>query len=207
MKDSLSTRGAQVIAQWLQEARNGSKEALAEAFSYCRRYLRQRLRCEIPRDLQAKFGDSDLAQAAFLEVQEAFTEFQGTTPKEFVAWLFQILLHQASNFRRHYRGTKKRAVGRELSLETCKKDDRLREQLLIRAPAPDLTLARREEDEALHQALAKLPPRCREVVYLHGREDKSFPEIGMHLNLSDEAVRKIWVRSIAILKGQLTSYD
>jgi DNA-directed RNA polymerase specialized sigma24 family protein len=112
MKESLSETDAQVVAAWLREARDGSTDALAEAFNYCQRYLSRRIRREIPRELQSKFGESDLLQAAYVVVQEAFADFQGATPREFLSWLFQITLHQASNFRRYYRDTKKRAVGR-----------------------------------------------------------------------------------------------
>src|SRR5437868_8309376 len=102
-------------AQWLPEARAGSREALGQVLEACRGYLLLIARQELEPALQAKGGPSDLVQQTFLEAQRDFESFRGTTPSALLAWMQQLLLNNLGNLRRDY-GRDKRLVRREVRL-------------------------------------------------------------------------------------------
>jgi DNA-directed RNA polymerase specialized sigma24 family protein len=62
-------------------------------------------------------GASDLVQDTFLEAHQDFSHFHGTGERELLAWLTKILTNRLCNNVRHYRGTLKRDIEREESLE------------------------------------------------------------------------------------------
>src|SRR5262245_17294596 len=101
----------------LAAARGGSREALGEALEACRAYLLHVAQRELAPALQAKGGASDLVQETFLDAQRDFHRFHGGSEEELLAWLRQVLRHKLANFTRHYRGTDKRAVAREVALQ------------------------------------------------------------------------------------------
>ena len=68
-------------------------------------------------DLRPKVGTSDLVQDTFLEAHQDFSHFHGTGERELLAWLTKILTNRLCNNVRHYRGTLKRDIEREESLE------------------------------------------------------------------------------------------
>src|SRR5262245_66692989 len=87
------------LEQLLQAARAGSTEALGRVFEGCRHYLLLVANEGLESDLRAKAGASDLVQDTFLEAQQAFIRFQGTSERDLLAWLRQILLYTLGNFR------------------------------------------------------------------------------------------------------------
>src|SRR5437764_1298683 len=103
-------------ARVLASARSGSAEALGRALETCRGYLLLVAERNLDPVLRAKGGASDLVQETFMEAQRDFAQFQGTTEAELLAGLRRMLLNNVGNFARRYRGTDKRAVGREVGL-------------------------------------------------------------------------------------------
>src|SRR5436190_16314301 len=102
--------------QQLAQARAGSTEAMGNVLEACRGYLQLVAGGRLDATLQAKGGASDMIQETFLEAQRDFGQFHGTSEAELLAWLRRLLLNNLSNFARHYRGTDKRAVGREVAV-------------------------------------------------------------------------------------------
>jgi RNA polymerase sigma-70 factor (ECF subfamily) len=188
---------------WLPAARAGSREALGELLEACRRYLLRIAQQELDPELQAKGGASDLVQETFLEAQRDFPRFQGNTEAELLAWLRQLLRFHLSKFQRQYRGTKKRQVRREVALDAA-------ELSLERAggpgagtPTPSDEAIQHEEDQALQQALTRLPDDYRRVILLRHQEERSLEEIGQIMQRSAEAVRKLWARAVERLQEEI----
>src|SRR6476469_3978998 len=105
---------ARGFAEWLPAARGGSAQALGEALEACRVYLQAIAERELDPELRAKGGASDLVQETFLEAHKDFAQFKGDTEDALLAWLRRMLLNNLANFRRRYRGTRKRRAGREV---------------------------------------------------------------------------------------------
>src|SRR5689334_17657836 len=82
----------------------------------CRHFLLTIANAELPADLRAKGGASDLVQDSLLAAHTARRQFRGRTVAELRAWLRGILRNELSAFRRSYRGTAARDVAREVPL-------------------------------------------------------------------------------------------
>jgi RNA polymerase sigma-70 factor (ECF subfamily) len=194
------------IVQWIESARQGSPAALGQILEYCRPYLLAVANEQLESDLQAKAGASDLVQDTFVEAHSGFAAFRGRSEEELLTWLRQILLHNLANFRRQYRGTEKRQVQREVSLDTAPAEQLLGE-LEDEGSSPSAQARARERDAALERALAQLSETHRQVVQWHSLERCSFEVIGQRLNSSAEAARKLWTRAIEKLQHILGPGD
>src|SRR5436305_5046457 len=104
------------VDAWLAAARGGSEEALGQALQACRFYLLLIAERELDPGVRAKGGASDLVQQTFLEAQQDFGRFGGTSGQELRVWLRRLLLNNLANFERHYRQTAKRQSDREQPL-------------------------------------------------------------------------------------------
>jgi RNA polymerase sigma-70 factor (ECF subfamily) len=190
-------------SHWLPAARAGSSEALGQALEVCRRYLLHIAQQQLDPDLRAKGGASDLVQWTFLEAQRDFAHFQGDSNTEWKAWLRRLLIDNLANFTRHYRGTAKRQVGREVALDAGSSGDSPGAGLYAATASPSAAAMAHERAAALQRALAKLPEDYRQVITLRQLEERSFEEIGPLMHRSPDAARKLWTRAIDCLRQEL----
>jgi RNA polymerase sigma-70 factor (ECF subfamily) len=188
--------------QLLAAARAGSREALGQALETCRNYLLLIAGRQLDPDLHAKGGASDLVQETFLEAQRDFARFQGTSEGELLAWLRQILLNNVGNFTRRYRGTGKRAVGREVVIPA--EDSAAAPGAVLPDPllTPSSEAVEREQAEAVQRALGRLPEEYRRAIVLRYVEGRSFEDIGQRLGRSPDAARKLWSRAMERLRQE-----
>lgn len=196
---------SQQMEQWFQEARGGSTEALGRLLEACRPYLLLIANQQLQPDVQRKVAPSDLVQETFLKAQQHFERFQGTTEEELLAWLRRILCNDLLNTVRHYAGTDKRQVGREVELAPEDSSDVPTNNLVDSAPSPGSDLIAREEAGEVRQALARLTEDYRQVILWRNWERLSFEEIGQRLGRSAEAARKLWTRAVDELARMLES--
>lgn len=185
---------------WLQLAQRGHVEALGRVLELCRRYLLQIANSELDSRLQAKLGASDVVQETFLEAQRIFHRFQGDSLDELRAWLRAILLNKMADEDRHFRGTAKRSLEKEVALGTPGAGLVDPE---FPAPTPSHVLMQREQALALTEALERLPAHYRQVIIWRQIEDLSFEQIAERLERSVDAVRKLWWRAIQQLQLEL----
>lgn len=191
------------VVRWLADARTGSGEALGQALETCRRYLMLVAQRELAPDLQAKGSASDLVQQTFLEAHRDFAQFHGTTEEELLAWLRQLLLHQVGKLARQYRGTAKRSIDREVSLQEDSDSSGPTVAPYANAPSPSDEAMAHEDDQALQQALERLPEDYRRVIVLRYLEERTFEEIGPLMQRSPDAARKLWARAVERLQQEL----
>ncbi len=193
------------IEVWIGQARGGSTAALGALIEHCRQYLLAVANHELPPELRAKLGASDLVQDTALEIQAGFGRFSGERQEEFLAWARGILIHNASNARRQYRETAKRQISREVSLD----DDNswLKSDLVARDATPGAAALIGERAALVETAVQRLPSHFREVIYLRHRDRRSLAEIGQKLGRTSEAIRKLWQRAIERLSDELDLPD
>ena len=193
------------IGHWLSKAKSGSSDAVEQLLVHCRNYLLLVANRELDADLKGKFGASDLVQESLLEAHRDFDQFEGTSEADILAWLRKILLNNLGEQRKRFKGTQKRDVGREQSLEheitvsRCNgvhtSDSSLIGKLILN-----------ERQEALERAIANLPLQYRDALLMRHREGCSFEEIGQRTDRSPDAARKLWARAVEYLKQNLRSY-
>jgi len=191
------------MADWLPAARSGSREALGQALEACRVYLQVVAERELNDDLRAKGGASDLVQQTFLEAQQDFGRFHGDTEDALLAWLRKMLLNNLSNFRRHYQGTAKRQINREIGLAIEDSAQQAAGEPAANIATPSRQMIAAEDDEELRQAIERLPPDYQEVIRLRYEEDRPFDEIGRRMARSENAVQKLWLRAVERLQNDL----
>jgi RNA polymerase sigma-70 factor (ECF subfamily) len=192
-----------IVGQWLPAARAGSSTALGQALEACRAYLLTVANRQLDAELQAKGGPSDLVQETFLEAQRDFARFHGDSGAELLAWLRQLLLHNLANFKRRYRGTGKRQVGREVVLQSDTPSGDLGGGVAADTPTPSKQAAAEEQAQAVERALQRLPDNYRQVILWRYREGRSFAEIAQLMGSSENAVRKLWFRGIERLQREM----
>jgi RNA polymerase sigma-70 factor (ECF subfamily) len=189
------------IARWLPEARAGSRQALGDMLEAYRAYLLLIANRQLDPDLRVKGGASDLVQETFLEAQRDFAQFQGDNGDELQAWLRQLLLHNLANFARRYRDAGKRAIGREVALDTP--SGAQERGLPADTPSPSGQAMAREQAETVLQALNRLPDDYRQVIVWRYQEGRSFEEIADKLGRSENAARKLWFRAVERLEEEM----
>jgi RNA polymerase sigma-70 factor (ECF subfamily) len=182
----------EMIAQ-INAARNGSPAALGPLLEAYRPFLHMLAEKNLPADLQAKAGISDLVQETYAEAHLDFAQFQGRSEAELAGWLEQILRNNIANFVGRFRGTDKRRVDREVSLQGLAGNR-------IQIPAPEATPSaeamKNETAEALTEALARLPEDYRLVIELRHQQNLTFAEVAAQMERSEAAVRKLWARAL-----------
>jgi RNA polymerase sigma-70 factor (ECF subfamily) len=132
---------------------------------------------------------ADMVQEAFLRLLRA--------PREDVCDLRSYLFRTAGNLAvDDARRQRRNALGKAVELD---------ETIADPAPLPDAILISREEFQALHAALAELPPRCREVLILHKFEGLSYAEIAERLGIAKNTVMAHMVKAVSGLKVRFSA--
>jgi RNA polymerase sigma-70 factor (ECF subfamily) len=188
----------------LAAAREGSQAALGVLFESCRNYLLLIANRDLGRDIQAKIGASDLVQETFLQAQQIFDRFDGSSRTELAAWLAQILEFKLAQTKRRFVGTRMRDINREETLRSVNEAD-IRDPRALEQPSPIEVAAQFEELERLQAALDRLPADYRLVIELRKLRDQSFAEIGRALNRTPDAARSTFVRALLRLGKELRS--
>jgi RNA polymerase sigma-70 factor (ECF subfamily) len=193
---------AQDAVTLIQAARAGSREALGNVLETYRNYLLLIAERELGDDLRAKGGASDLVQEAFLEAHKDFAQFQGQTEADLRSWLRTLLLNRLSKFARRYRQTQKRGIGSEERLD-ANQDRGI--GLAADQPTPSKMLMAGEHAQAVQLALERLPKDYRDVILLRYQEQLTFEEVGLRMQRSADAARKLWWRALVRLQEELES--
>lgn len=190
------------LEAWIAAARGGDRAALARALLSFRDYLLLVANQGLDPTLQAKEGASDLVQETFLQAQQRILSYRGRSANEWRSWLRTILIRHLANERRHFQGTAKRKVHREIPV---KEWNRL--HVAASEETPSSEIARREREAAVVAAVARLPERYRDVVVWHQQKQLTFAEIGRRRGISAEAARKLWMRALAHLRRELGAFN
>jgi RNA polymerase sigma-70 factor (ECF subfamily) len=190
----------------LTAARRGSQPALGRLFEIARAHLLFLAENELPSSIRAKIGASDIVQDTAYDAHRGFAGFSGTTSEEFIAWLRAILQHNVIDAVRRFEGSRKRDVGRELTLRSHHESggnggDHV--PISLCSKPPDRSAIRREDSAAILAAVARLPDDYRMVLELRYWEGLTFQEIGVRVGRSGEAVRKLWYRGVRQLQCDL----
>lgn len=193
------------IRDLLAAARSGRPDAVGQIFEAARCHLLQLAARELPAELRAKIGPSDLVQETAVDMHRDFAQFTGTTAEECFAWLREILRHNVIDAVRHYRESLKRNVTLEVSLTSPPACNNA--ALVERTRQPDGSAIRREEAATLNDVLGRLPAEYRRVLQLRYWSGMSFVDMAPLLDRSPDAVRKLWYRAVERLQNELAAAD
>jgi RNA polymerase sigma-70 factor (ECF subfamily) len=189
------------VNELIARARQGDAACRDRLFEICRNYLGYAARAQVETWLRVKVDASDLVQQTMLEAHRDFERFEGATEQEWMGWLKRILSHNVHDYVRHYRGTEKRQVGREV---------RFRDPADTHAPGvaepadpggtPSQEFVRLDDELRVTCALAELPPDYQEVIVLRNLQRLPFNEVAERMGRSRPAVQMLWMRAIKKLQ-------
>jgi len=185
---------AEVMGQWIAEARRGSRAALDQLFEACLPYLSIAAHQDLGTSLRSRIDAADVVQETLIEACRDFRYFRGKTEKSLFAWLRQILHNNLTNERRRHISAAMRSIRCEVPLNKAVLN-RLQDIAQSEWASPREQAQTQERNEALERALRKLPEHYRQVLLLHTWEELTFAQIGERLNCSAEAARKLWGRA------------
>ena len=193
------------IELMLSRARGGDRSQLGHLFEACRSYLGVIARAQVEPWMQAKVDASDIVQQTLLEAHRDFGRFQGKSGAEWIAWLREILSHNAADFVRQYGGTEKRQARRERSLlpQTDSSSAGRFWDPADPGESPSQQLIRQERELQVADALAQLPPDYQEVVMLRNLQRLPFDEVARRMGRSRPAVQMLWMRALHKLQEAL----
>lgn len=188
----------------LQQARAGDRDATNELFESCRAYVGFLARSHVESWIQAKVDSSDLIQQTLMEAHQAFPNFNGQTEGEWIAWLKQILKHNATDFVRRF-GAAKRLARLEVALASGNDSTYFRAapELSAGDESPSQVLVRREQEILISKALAALPKDYQDVIVLRNLQRLPFNEIAEQMGRSRPATQMLWMRALKKLQAQL----
>jgi RNA polymerase sigma-70 factor (ECF subfamily) len=188
--------------QLLRQAQAGDKLALGQLVELYRGYLGLLARMQTSTRLQVKADPEDLVQETFLKVHRDFAQFRGTSEKEWVAWLRQILAYNLAHLVRRYHGSKRRDIKLERAMAEALDESSSALDRGLAAPdsSPSKQAIRREQSVLLADALNKLPADYREVIILSHLQGQSFPEVARQMGRTLDSVKNIWARALAKLR-------
>lgn len=184
------------LSDVLQRARAGDAGELDRLFAACRNYLCVLAQSHIVGRLKAKADASDLVQQTLLEAYRDFAQFRGGSEQEWLAWLRQILAHNAAQFVRHYRGTDKRQVCLEVALQPGSGNVTPGWQPPDPGESPSQQLLRKERELLIADALVQLPSDYREVIELRNLQRLPFEDVAERMGRSRPAVQMLWMRAL-----------
>jgi RNA polymerase sigma-70 factor (ECF subfamily) len=191
------------IRDLLDRARHGFPDAVGQLLEAARGQLLELADQELPDDLRAKIGPSDVVQETAADAHRDFASFTGTTTEECFAWLRIILRHNVIDAVRRYRQSRKRNVALEVRIASG--PDRDGGPFIEPRREPDGSAIRREEAAVLNDTLARLPADYRQVLELRYWSGMSFVDMAPRLGRSPEAARKLWYRALERLHGELAA--
>jgi len=202
--ESEAARLALSVERWIAEARSGCRPALERLFETFYPFLLAAAQHELGAALRSRIDPEDVVQDTVLKAWQRFADFHGQSEAEWRAWLRQTLRCTLANeYRRHVQ-TARRSVRREVSMDQVTVIPQ-REDAEHEAGSPDEPVLVQEEYEMLEHVLRQLPPRYREVLWLHTQQELSFAQVGERLHCSAEAARKLWQRAVGKLACLLHS--
>jgi len=181
----------------LQQARAGDLPALGRLLELYRDDLAAIARSLLDPALRSRVASSDLVQETLLEAHRDFAQFAGRDERGLVAWLHKILVRNFAD-QADFHHAERRDVRRDRSLDADPESSApaLLDALAAPISSPSTQAVRREEADALTEALERLPADYRKVFVWRSLEGFSFEEIAARMGRSPNAVRMLWGRAL-----------
>ena len=160
--------------------------AAGEAFAAALKALEGGLRRHLLRQLGSASASEDALQETFLRMLR-YREVR--EPGEIRALLYRVAASVVADRHRHARS--------QHADQHCAIED---EEIVSADPQPDRVLAGQQQLALIKQAIAALPPRCRQAFLLHRFEGLSYREIARRTGTSERTVENQIAHALAVCR-------
>jgi RNA polymerase sigma-70 factor (ECF subfamily) len=147
-----------------------------------------------------------VVQESLAEADRRLPDYLRDRPMPFYPWLRALALQRLADLHRRHVRSLKRSVRREEARLPFLTDDSVQDlarRVTGRGSSPSAGMQRREAQERMRAALARLPERDREVLLLRHLEQLSVREMAAVLGSSEGAVKVRHVRALERLRRAL----
>jgi RNA polymerase sigma-70 factor, ECF subfamily len=176
----------------------GDREALDCLLESYRSLIRAFLARRLDTMLQPRLDPSDLVQETQMEIARRVEEYLQHHPMPFRLWVLRIAINRLRNaHRNHHR--QRRAIHREVPFPD-NSGLLLAGPLLADGSTPSQQLQRRETQELVERAVARLDETDQEILLLRQTEELSYEEIASILDINSAAARKRFGRALLRLR-------
>jgi RNA polymerase sigma-70 factor (ECF subfamily) len=189
------------VQHLLARAREGDRVALGNALEASRHYLRVVANSEMRHRSNGDAEPSDLVQQTLLLAIQGFPSFQGSQPRQFLAWLKSILKAERRSAARKCR--RRVALTEDRQVPPGPMDMASVPPVAADVATPEVIALGRERDGLVRGALDRLPPRERSALLWRYGEDMTFGEIGQRLGITEDGARKTCNRAIESIRETL----
>lgn len=194
------------LADLIDAARRGDREALGELLQRHAGYLKLVVSGRLNTRLQSRVNASDVVQETFLEAHRDFAQFRGDSEGQFAAWLKTILTHNLHraverNIKAQKRNIHKEIHGLPAGADTEHPQFRLDAIAADPGRSPSAEVRHRESLLQLADRMAALPEDYRRVLALRHLEGLAFDEIAQQMDRTNGAVRMLWLRALESLRS------
>ncbi|MBI4600496.1 MAG: sigma-70 family RNA polymerase sigma factor [Planctomycetes bacterium] len=195
------------IADLLERARKGDREAVGALLEGQRARLKRMLALRIDGRLRGRVDAEDIIQDAFLEASIRLGDYLREPSMPFYLWVRFIAVQRLHAVYREHLGAQKRDVRREHVLgDRCNVEassEALAAQLLGKLSTPSQRVVRAELRERLRETLESMDPVDQEVIALRHFEHLGNAEAARILGIDESAASKRYVRAMRRLRDLL----
>ncbi|MHC4872567.1 MAG: sigma-70 family RNA polymerase sigma factor [Planctomycetota bacterium] len=192
-----------------EEMREGSTEALAEAFECCRSRLEYIASFRLHGILKGRISPADAVQDAYLAAADRLSHYSQKKELSPFLWLRMILCQTITDLHRHHLGAKKRDAFRERPAAGIGKSftsTSLAISLVSPATSPSNAAARAEMTSLVEGAVAAMDEVDQEIIALRHFEQLANSEISAVLAISQKAASIRYVRALKSLREVLSQW-
>jgi len=153
------------------------------------------------KELRSRLESMDIVQDTFVHALGGLGGFTYRNEGDFVRWLSKIAENELHGSLRKLH-TDKRDIRKVVQLDEDKPNTGggyTGIPALVDATTPSVIMSKRDDLSKLEKAIDELKPEYREVIVLTKIDGLSYNDIGARLGKSNEAVRKIVSRAMAVL--------
>lgn len=201
-KNAQDSEAGSRFESYFNLAQRGSREAQAQLLQAIRPYLLAVAEDQLASEIRPKLAASDIVQNAMCQAWQDFGDFRGQSRAELVGWLRKILCNCAIDGARQHRGTAKRDISREQSLDQLKSE--IGAALADSCDSPSAIAMAKETRQQVEQVVRRMSSQQEQVIRLRNDLGLTYEEMGVALSCSKAAARKLWLKAVKELGRELS---
>ncbi len=203
MRDNVANRTQELVAL----AKDGNDSALNQLCNVYGERVHWIVRLRMGAELRSKLESMDVVQDVLVSALRDLGDFKYKDDGDFLRWLSKITENRLrDNVEKLH--ADKRDIRKEVRLDNRGPTTGGR-FFAVRGPidatTPSVIMSKKEDLDELAKAMDELKPEYKEVIVLTKIEGLSYKEISDRLGKSDEAVRKLVSRAMAVLTSVFES--